>query len=134
MRANIRQTARAWRSSGTSDMDRSCWGRVRNATLARNLGLCPLSSKQGRARSRMEACPLCIQIPMIPEGLPIAVLPRRALALDMYARLLHACRDSSGVERLTVDQEARVQFPFPVPKSFRWVEFPIFETAERLQP
>lgn len=136
MRAHIRQTARAWRSSssGPSESERPCSGRVRSATLARGHGLSPLPRKQGGVRQRMDACPLCIRIPIIPGGLPITILPGRARALDMYARLVHVCRDSSGVERLTVDQEARVQFPFPVPKSFGWVEFPIFKTAERLQP
>jgi hypothetical protein len=37
----------------------------------------------------------------------------------VYARVVAASRDSSGVERLTVDQEARVQFPFPVPGPVR---------------
>jgi hypothetical protein len=65
---------------------------------------------------------------------PIALMPDRALAPDIYAKLLHACRDSSGVERLTVDQEARVQFPFPVPGLFAPVELRVFRTPERLQP
>src|SRR5580658_9561602 len=51
--------------------------------------------------------------------------------LSVYATERHAGRDSSGVERLTVDQDARVQFPFPVPISSLFLPFQGLRTLER---
>lgn len=62
-----------------------------------------------------------------------AVSGRRGL-LNVYNVDRHACRDSSGVERLTVDQEARVQFPFPVQGLCTSFPFRELKTLERSWP
>ena len=52
---------------------------------------------------------------------------------NVYATVQNASRDSSGVEHLTVDQVARVQFPFPVPGLRISFPFRELKTLERSQ-
>ena len=52
---------------------------------------------------------------------------------NVYATVQSASRDSSGVEHLTVDQVARVQFPFPVPGLRISFPFRELKTLERSQ-